>query len=288
MARAENGALIDPFGGERDLRAGVLRHVGPAFAEDPLRVLRVARFAARFGFVVAPETEALMRSIAASEELATLSPERIWQELSRALMERAPSRFIMTLRRSGALASVLPEIDALFGRTRRTRSVAARVLRAVDAAAAANEALPVRYAVVAAALGEGTRARVFRSDRLSARVNAPTDCRDLARLAARYGERVERASRLSATQLLDLLLATDALRRPERLEGLVRVCAAWRRAGRPFTGQYPPGGALAAALDVVQSIDAGKIALAKTSGREIGRRLRAERLKALRLSRRRR
>jgi tRNA nucleotidyltransferase (CCA-adding enzyme) len=288
MARAENGALIDPFGGERDLRAGVLRHVGAAFAEDPLRVLRVARFAARFGFVVAPETEALMRSISASGELATLSPERIWQELSRALMERAPSRFILTLRRCGALASVLPEVDALFGPAQRITSVAARVLRAVDAAAAAGDALPVRYAVVAAALGEGTRARAFRGDRLSARVNAPADCRDLARLAARYGERVARASGLSATQLLDLLLATDALRRPERLEGLVRVCAAWRRAERPFAGQYPPARALAAALDVVSSVDAAKLASARTSGREIGRKLRAERLKVLRLSRGRR
>jgi tRNA nucleotidyltransferase (CCA-adding enzyme) len=263
----------------------VLRHVGPAFAEDPLRVLRVARFAARFGFVVAPETEALMRSIAASGELATLSPERIWQELSRALMERAPSRFMLTLRRCGALASVLPEVDALFGRTQRTGGEATRLLRAVDAAAAAGDALPVRYAVVAAALGQGTRARVYRADRLSARVNAPADCRDLARLSARYGERIARARGLSARQLLDLLLATDALRRPERLDGLVRVCMAWRRAARPFAGQYPPARALAAALDVVRSIDAGKLAAARTSGREIGRRLRAERLKALRLSR---
>jgi len=106
MARAEDGSLIDPFGGERDLRAGVLRHVGAAFAEDPLRVLRVARFAARFGFAVAPETCALMRSIAESGELATLSAERLWQELSRALMERTPSRFISTLRRCGALAEL--------------------------------------------------------------------------------------------------------------------------------------------------------------------------------------
>src|SRR6266567_5740464 len=98
MARGEDGALVDPFGGERDLREGVLRHVGPAFAEDPLRVLRVARFAARFGFSVAPETESLMRSIAAGGELATLTPERVWQELSRALMEPHPSRVFVVLR----------------------------------------------------------------------------------------------------------------------------------------------------------------------------------------------
>src|SRR5690242_16622857 len=149
MARAEDGALVDPFGGERDLRAGVLRHVGPAFAEDPLRVLRVARFSARFGFEVAPETRSLMRSIAASGELATLSRERIWQELSRALMERTPSRFISTLRECGALAAVLPEVDALFATAPRRSSPAHEHLRALDRAAAADDPLTVRYAVLA-------------------------------------------------------------------------------------------------------------------------------------------
>src|SRR5512144_2982769 len=109
MARAEDGTLIDPFGGEADLRAGVLRHVSPAFAEDPLRVLRVARFAARFGFAVAPETRRLMRAIVASGELAELAPERVWQELARGLMEPHPSRMLAVLRDCGALARVLPE-----------------------------------------------------------------------------------------------------------------------------------------------------------------------------------
>ena len=288
MARGEDGVLVDPFGGEDDLRAGVLRHVGPAFAEDPLRVLRVARFAARFAFVVAPETEALIRSIAASGELATLSAERIWQELARALMEREPSRFVLTLRRCGALAVVLPEVDALFGRgVERTSAAAARLLRALDAAATADAPLPVRYAVLAGALGRGVRSRVLRADRLSARVNAPADCRDLARLAARHGETIEEASRLSAAHILDLLLAADALRRPERLHGLFRVCESWRRAKRPFAGDYPPARTLAAALDVVRSVDAGKLASARMSGREVGLRLRGERLKALRCWKRR-
>src|SRR2546423_7233497 len=119
MALADDGTLIDPFGGAEDLRAGILRHVGPAFAEDPLRVLRVARFAARFGFAVAPETEALMRSIVARGELATLSRERVWQELARALMEATPSRFFFTLRHCGALVQLAPEVDALFGVSRR-------------------------------------------------------------------------------------------------------------------------------------------------------------------------
>ncbi len=115
MARDEQGTLIDPFRGARDLKAGVLRHVSPAFVEDPLRVLRVARFAARFGFVVAPKTRALMREIAASGELAALAPERIWQELARGLMEPRPSTMLAVLRSCGALGHLLPEVDALFG-----------------------------------------------------------------------------------------------------------------------------------------------------------------------------
>src|SRR6185437_13093806 len=114
MARSPDGTLIDPYGGEADLRAGVLRHVSPAFAEDPLRILRVARFAARFGFRIADATLDLMRDIAASGELATLAPERVWQELARGLCEAHPSRLLAALRASGALVALLPEIDALY------------------------------------------------------------------------------------------------------------------------------------------------------------------------------
>ena len=115
MARDARGSLIDPYGGSADLHAGVLRHVSPAFSEDPLRVLRVARFAARFAFDVAPETEAAMRTIVASGELATLAAERVWQELSRGLMEAHPSRMLAVLRACGALRALLPEVDALYG-----------------------------------------------------------------------------------------------------------------------------------------------------------------------------
>jgi tRNA nucleotidyltransferase (CCA-adding enzyme) len=281
MARAEDGALVDPFGGERDLRAGVLRHVGPAFAEDPLRVLRVARFAARFGFEVAPETRSLMRSIAASGELATLSRERIWQELSRALMERTPSRFISTLRECGALAAVLPEVEALFASAPWRSSLAHERLRALDRAAAADDPLTVRYAVLAGALAENPRSRVLRADRMSVRVNAPADCRDLARLAAGFGVRLERAKTLSAPAILELLLGIDALRRPERLQGLLRVCAAWRHARGGIDAQRGGPAELGDALEVVRSVNAAALASGR-DGREVARRLRAERLKALR------
>ena len=115
MARGEKGELIDPFGGQADLRAGILRHVSPAFVEDPLRVLRVARFAARFGFAVAPDTARLMRTLVETGELALLSPERVWQELARGLMEPHPARLLEVLRDCGALAELMPEVDALFG-----------------------------------------------------------------------------------------------------------------------------------------------------------------------------
>jgi tRNA nucleotidyltransferase (CCA-adding enzyme) len=284
MARSEDGALIDPFGGERDLRAGVLRHVGPAFAEDPLRVLRVARFAARFGFCVAPETQSLMRSIAAGGELATLSAERVWQELSRALMERTPSRFFATLRQCNALAPLTPGVDALFEAPSRTGHPSGdELLRALDAAAAAGERLPIRYAVLAGRLAKAPHARTARAARLSERLNAPTECRELARLAAQFSDRVERAPALAAPALLDLLLGTDALRRPERLEGLVRVCATWRLARRKArAGHDAPATVLTEALAAVRSIDAGKLASGGSEGRDVGRRVRAARLKALR------
>jgi len=283
MARAEDGTLIDPFGGARDLRAGVLRHVSPAFIEDPLRVLRVARFAARFGFIVAPETQALMRSIVASGELATLSAERLWQEFARALGCRTPSRFVTTLRDCGALAALLPEVDALFRPIAGKRSAAGdRLLRALDDAARAGETLPVRYAVLAGALAAGSRARIARATRVSRRLSAPGDCRDLALLAARLGDRVERAAALSAPALLDLLLAADALRRPERLEALVRVCAIWHRAEKPRSAPtYRPVAELATALAAARSVDAGALA-SGGDGANIARRVRAARLKALR------
>jgi tRNA nucleotidyltransferase (CCA-adding enzyme) len=284
MARAKDGTLIDPFGGERDLRAGVLRHVGPAFAEDPLRVLRVARFAARFGFTVAPKTLALMRIIAASGELATLSGERIWQEFARALMTARPSRFITTLNDCRALASLLPEIAALFHPPRGKRSSAGeRLLRALDAAAAANETLPVRYAVLTGTLGANPRARSARAATLSRRLNAPGDCRDLAQLAARLSDRVEHANALRLPALLDLLLAADALRRPDRMNALVRVCAIWHRAEKPRSpATYLPATRLAEALAAVRSVDAGALASGVAEGETVARRVRAARLEALR------
>jgi tRNA nucleotidyltransferase (CCA-adding enzyme) len=281
MARDADGTLIDPYGGAADLARRVLRHVGPAFVEDPLRVLRVARFAARLGFAVAPETDALMRALSASGELETLAPERVWQELARALMETHPSRFFESLHRCGALAQVLPEVDTLL--SGEVRGAGGRIMRALERSAAAEDALAVRYAILAGNLDAKSPARGVRlAERLSARLRAPAECRDLAMLTAKHLRRIERAATLSAVALLDLLLAADALRRPSRLDQLLRVCAAFasvRREG--VDAACAPAERLRAALELVRGVNAAALARGVKAS-EMPRRLRALRLKALR------
>jgi tRNA nucleotidyltransferase (CCA-adding enzyme) len=266
MARDDRGALIDPHGGARDLAAGVLRHVSPAFAEDPLRVLRVARFAARLGFAIAPETMRLMRAIVDSGELATLAAERVWQELAKGLGESQPSRMIEALAACGALRALLPEIAALFDDAR-----GPQLLRALDHAATRGCPLPVRYAVLlqplAAGPGEaGGTARAMRlAEGISARLRAPAEARALARLVVRHGATVHRADALRPAEWLELFAAADALRRPERLAGLVDACAcaALAASGAGVDGgaaAWRPRGLVEAALRAVRGVDAGAIA----------------------------
>jgi tRNA nucleotidyltransferase (CCA-adding enzyme) len=213
MARAEDGMLVDPHGGEHDLRAGILRHVSDAFAEDPVRILRVARFAARFGFTVATETMALMHRMVTSGEADALVPERVWQELSRGLMEREPSRMLAVLRECGALARALPEIDATFDRPEVPEKLAERI----DRAASRKHALPVRYALLVLDMPAES------AETLAQRVNAPSDCRSLALIALRDRTLFARAATLDAETTLALLERADAFRRPERLEHLIQV-----------------------------------------------------------------
>ena len=300
MARDERGALIDPYGGASDLEAGILRHVSPAFAEDPLRVLRVARFAARFGFAVAPETEGMMRAIVRSGELATLAPERVWQELARGLMEPRPSRMLAVLRECGALAALLPEVDALYGVPQPPGPHAeidagVHLSLALDYAADRGFELAVRYAVLGHDLGKGAtpreawprhvghQARSARlAERLSARLRVPVDCRDAARLVARHHTDVAHAEELRPSTLLDLLLAADALRRPGRLAVLRQACEADRnsRPGHGGGGDRP-GEWLARALEVVRGVDAGAIARTVPAS-AVETAIREARLKALR------
>ncbi len=286
MARGGDGTLIDPHGGERDLRAGVLRHVSPAFAEDPLRVLRVARFAARFDFSIAAPTRKLMRAIVASGELTTLAPERVWQELAKGLSEARPSRLVGELRSCGALFVLLREVEALYG----SRSHAgAELERALDHAAALGAELAVRYATLAQvpalpSSAQQLQAGVRRAEALSARLKVPADCRDAARLAARWRASVERAGDLRPAQWLDLVAGTDALRRPERLAQLCAVCKVLALARPRASKRFPQAAQVGEVLAVVNAVAAGRIARGAAAGGPdaIAKSVRAARLDALR------
>jgi tRNA nucleotidyltransferase (CCA-adding enzyme) len=272
MARDENGMLIDPYRGAADLRAGVLRHVSPAFVEDPLRVLRVARFAARFAFKVARETKTLMRRIVTSGELATLAPERVWQEISRGLCEAHPARMIAILRECGALARLLPEVDALFGspatRSRNRKLAAGPSLeRALEWGASHDLSLPARYALLAfdfavKRIRGNANKRIARADALSMRLKVPVDCRDAARLLARCYDDIDAADRLRPAAIVDLFQTADVFRRPERLSTLLAASEAIARSRSRSTRSYAPKKMLREALDVVSSIDVGAVARA--------------------------
>ena len=248
MARAEDGTLIDPHGGERDLRAGILRHVSAAFAEDPVRILRVARFAARFGFAIAPETLALMARMVEAGEADALVPERVWQELARGLMEKSPSRMVAVLRECGALERVLPEIDETFVDPQVPERLAGRLERA----AAGSMPLPVRYALLVLDLREDNAAV------LADRVNAPSDCREIARLAIRERALLGAAAALDADATLALLERADAFRRAERLERLMDVAECDAPVGRQRVRAVRS--ALARALESARAVDAGAVA----------------------------
>lgn len=258
MARAADGTLVDPCGGQADLRAGLLRHIGPAFVEDPLRVLRLARFAARFDFGVAPETLALARQMASDGELAHLVAERVWQETARALAEPLPHRYWTVLRDCDALAVVFPELAALDATTFNT--LCQRL------ATAAGQPVPVVGALLALALGDDAAWGA-----LCARLRVPQD-------VARAGEDALRSRALgtdSAEGLLRTLEVVDALRQPHRLECLVAVRAA---AGE---GDAASAGRLRDALRAASGVDAGGIAKACADKAQIAGAVRAARLAAI-------
>ena len=247
MARAEDGSLVDPFNGEADLRAGILRHVSAAFAEDPVRILRVARFAARFGFAVAPETLELMKRMVRDGEADALVAERVWQEVARGLMEKAPSRMVAMLRECGALARVMPELDRTFDRPDVPDLLAERL----DRAAARGYGLAVRFALLVLDLDADAATALVQ------RVNAPNDCRDLALLSIAARDLVKTCD-VDAEATLSLLERADAFRRPDRLDRLLEVAECDTHVDSPET--YGPRRQLRRALGAARSIDAGKVA----------------------------
>lgn len=280
IAQDEAGALIDPYGGQRDLAACVFRHVSEAFAEDPVRILRVARFAARFTeFSVAAETNALMRKMVENGEVDALVPERVWQELSRGLMEAQPSRMFQVLRDCGALGRLFPEIDRLFGVPQPPEhhpevDAGVHVMQVIDWAARQGVSLPVRFAALTHDLGKGTtppelwpkhhghEARSVELVRgLCERIRVPADCRDLAVAVARDHGNVHRALELRPGTIVELLERVDAFRRPERFEDFLLACESDFR-GRPGYEDrpFPALDHLRHALNAAQTIDAAAVA----------------------------
>jgi tRNA nucleotidyltransferase (CCA-adding enzyme) len=266
IARDAGGRIIDPHRGVADLKAGVLRHVSPAFAEDPVRILRVARFAARFGFGIAPETLELMRRMADSGEADALVPERVWQEVARGLMEAKPSRMFGVLREAGALARVMPEIDALWD----DPDAAQSALRALDAAAESKTTLPARFAALARSLDPLAVESVAR------RLKVPADCRDLALLAARHANMVLDAPEVGPEAVLEVFNLADAWRRPDRFGELMTAAFADEADGAPARVR------LERALAAAMAVKAGDIARASKDTEAIRMNIDTARLEAIR------
>lgn len=245
MARDLSGSLIDPYGGQQDLRDGILRHVSPAFAEDPVRILRTARFAARYGFRVAPKTMQLMREMVCNGEADALVAERVWQELAKGLMEKQPHVMMKVLRECGALRVILPELDALFGVPQRADfhpeiDSGIHTLMVLQRAADLNLSLPERYAALLHDLGKALtpkemlprhighdEAGIMPIRTLNHRLRVPKVCAELAELVCRFHIRLHQVQNVRhAKKLLKLLQEMDAFRRPERFQAALNVCQA--------------------------------------------------------------
>src|SRR5580658_3783983 len=303
MARAADGTLIDPFGGARDLDARVLRHVSPAFAEDPVRILRVARFAARFaplGFQVAPETLALMRAMVERREVDALVPERVWQETEKALREPQASEFFRVLRACGALQPIYPEIDALFGVPQPAQwhpeiDTGLHTLMVLDQAALLSPEPVVRFAALVHDLGKGTtphdewpshRGHEERSvsliEALGRSLRLPAEYRDLAVIVARYHGIVHRAFELKPTTILDFLERADAFRRPERFAQALLACEADSRGRSGLENvPYPQRGYLQAAREAAAAIKPSTEEITALSGAKIAEQLHRRRAQTI-------
>lgn len=304
IARDDDGRLIDPYGGQADLEARRLRHVSAAFAEDPLRVLRTARFAARFaglGFTVAAETLALMREIAASGELEQLSAERLWQETEKALGTSHPQTFFRTLREAAALGAVFPEIDRLFGVPQPPKwhpevDTGLHTLLALEQAAALSDDPVVRFAVLVHDLGKGTtpadvlprhigheQRSVALIDELAVRLRVPKRYLGLARAFARFHGVAHRAGELRPGKLLELLTAVGALRDPAALDDFIAACEADIRGRTGLeAAPYPQGDVLRRALAAASAVTARDVGDRSLAGKAFGDALAALRVNAIR------
>ena len=299
------GHIIDPYGGQRDLQARVLRHVTSAFAEDPVRILRLARFAARFAdFCVAPETMALMRQMVQDGEVDHLVPERVWQEIARGLMSDKPSRMFEVLRECGALKVLLPELDRLWGVPQRAEyhpeiDTGVHAMMVLDQSARLQAPLAVRWAALMHDLGKGTTpANVLprhighegRSAKLAQqvaqRLRVPGDCKELADVVAREHGNIHRSQELNAAAVMRLLTRCDAVRQPDRFALVLQACEADARGRLGLEdSDYPQAPRLAKALQAALDVATANIAAAAAreglQGTQIGERIEAARVTAI-------
>ena len=300
IAEDENGELIDPYGGEADLKNGILRHVSPAFVEDPLRVLRIARFAACFGFKIADETIKLLHIISKSNELDTLTPERVWSEMEKALAGKYPTRFILTLRSCNALKILFPEIDALFGIPQDKKyhpeiDVGRHTLMALNQSVQLSSDPIVRFSVLVHDLGKATTPKeqlpnhdghetrgVNIIDSFCERYKIPNKYHDLAACVSEFHIDCHQIQEMEPKEILERLEKLDAFRRPERFKKFLIACESDSRGRAGFEEkEFPQAKYFLNALEISRGVNVDLLANKSLKGKELGEALRKERIKIL-------
>lgn len=302
IAKSDDGRLIDPFNGLADIQSKTLRHVSSAFAEDPVRILRVARFSARLAdFSVAPETLTLMRQMVDAGEVDALVAERVWQELAKGLMEAKPSRMFEVLRACGALQKILPELDRLWGVPQPEQhhpeiDTGVHVMMVVDYAAGQNFSLPIRFAALMHDLGKGTtpaellpkhigheQRSVSLLKDLCKRLRVPNDCKELGVMVAKFHGKLHHTLQMRPSTLLEFLIELDAIRQPERFKDFLKACEADSRGRTGFADcSTPAADLMLKVLDAASSVDAGAVAMACDEAAKIKVKVFEARLEAVR------
>ena len=300
IAEDENGELIDPYGGKADLKNGILRHVSPAFVEDPLRVLRIARFAACFGFKIADETIKLLHIISKSNELDTLTPERVWSEMEKALAGKYPTRFILALRSCNALKILFPEIDALFGIPQNKKyhpeiDVGRHTLMALNQSVQLSSDPIVRFSVLVHDLGKATTPKeqlpnhdghetrgINIIDSFCERYKIPNKYHDLAACVSEFHIDCHQIQEMEPKEILERLEKLDAFRRPERFKKFLIACESDSRGRAGFEEkEFPQAKYFLNALEISRGVNVDLLANKSLKGKELGEALRKERIKIL-------
>jgi len=301
IAKDENGHLIDPYGGLDDLKLKIFRHVSPAFSEDPVRILRTARFAARFTeFSIAPETLELMRDMVKNGEVDALVPERVWQEIAKGLMEQKPSRMFEVLRECGALQKIMPELDILWGVPQPEIyhpeiDTGLHIMMVIDYAAKQEFSLPIRFAALTHDLGKGTTPKdilprhtghevrgVDLLKEVSRRLRVPNDCKELAQIVAKFHGKVHQVSKMQPETVLQFLMDTDAIRQPQRFQEFLLACECDSRGRISFEeSECLESQMLMRLLKAVLAVDAGAVAKTHTEPEAIKQAVFDARLEAI-------